>query len=183
MRWHFQSQAELIGKPAPDFEMERHGWFWCFLVGETLKPPKGGSCGKMVETKTTIPQQRGAFFVERGIHEICEEVTVDAWNVAKMVRNTKLVVYLATYDGLNAPNCGASAWISRELTWPKLVPRRLGEVKRYVDLWIKDPRNPTKIKLIWVFPKIGVPQNGWFIMENPIKMDDLGVPLFSETPI
>ena len=25
---------------------------------------------------------------------------------------------------------------------------------------------------IWVFPKIGIPQNGWFISENPIKMDD-----------
>ena len=36
---------------------------------------------------------------------------------------------------------------------------------------------------IWVFPKIGVPQNGWFIMGNPIKMDILGVPPFKETPI
>ena len=36
----------------------------------------------------------------------------------------------------------------------------------------------------WVFPKIGVPQNGWFIMENHIKVDDLGGfhPLFLETP-
>ena len=25
-----------------------------------------------------------------------------------------------------------------------------------------------------MFPKIVVPQNGWFKMENPIKMDDLG---------
>ena len=28
-----------------------------------------------------------------------------------------------------------------------------------------------------------ITQNGWFIMENPIKMNDLGIPLFLETPI
>ena len=32
------------------------------------------------------------------------------------------------------------------------------------------------------FPKIGVPQNGWFILENLIEMDDLEIPLFLETP-
>ena len=37
----------------------------------------------------------------------------------------------------------------------------------------------------WVFPKIGVVNPPkWMVKkkENPIKMDDLGVPLFLETP-
>ena len=37
---------------------------------------------------------------------------------------------------------------------------------------------------MWVFPTIGVPQNGWFVMENPIKMDDWGggLPYFWKHP-
>ena len=34
----------------------------------------------------------------------------------------------------------------------------------------------------WRFPWMGVPQYGWFVRENPSKIDDLGVPPFQEIP-
>ena len=36
---------------------------------------------------------------------------------------------------------------------------------------------------IWGVSKMEVPQDAWFIRANPIKMDDLGAPLFQETSI
>ena len=35
---------------------------------------------------------------------------------------------------------------------------------------------------IWMFPKIGVPQNGWFVRENPIKWMIWGYHYFWKHP-
>ena len=60
------------------------------------------------------------------------------------------------------------------------VRLRLQPSTTWVTFDATDTNHYTKI---WVFPKLGVPRNERFIMENPIKMDDFGVPLFLETPI
>ena len=64
------------------------------------------------------------------------------------------------------------------------APRHLKQLHRFKEtdsrVWGYDT-----IMYIYIYmdvSKIGVPQNGWFVMGNPINMDDLGVPLFSETP-
>ena len=38
------------------------------------------------------------------------------------------------------------------------------------------PAKPYVIIRTWEFPEMGLPQNRWLKMDNPILMDDLGVP-------
>ena len=55
-----------------------------------------------------------------------------------------------------------------------------GEVSSYIDFIII--LYHIYIYMIWVFPEIGVAQNGWFTMETPIKRDDLGDHYFWKHP-
>ena len=58
-----------------------------------------------------------------------------------------------------------------------------GYLHTYTFIYLHIVKNMNKyldtvhVYAIW-FPKMGVPQNGLFIAENPIKMDDFGVPPF-----
>ena len=64
---------------------------------------------------------------------------------------------------LTITNADAQYYCKHVFQW-SLVFRMPSDISSYVF----------SFRSIWVFPKIVVPQNEWFIMENPIKMDDLG---------
>ena len=64
--------------------------------------------------------------------------------------------------------------------WTKLVVLC---ILKGSGFYLVPKKHPTNFQHGWRSKNMGKPPNEWFIMENPIKMDDLGVPLFLETPI
>ncbi len=83
-----------------------------------------------------------------------------------------------------------SSSLARSLLWfgSLVAPTHHNQVAQ-VNASIHGTSDPTSIRKIcylnyqWVFPKKGLPENGWFKKwENRIKMDALGVPL-GNTPI
>ena len=74
---------------------------------------------------------------------------------------------------------------SRSLGFRRIPYMRRTGRREYLSIIYHKFSKPFNGVVYGCFTKIGVPQNGWFIVENPIKMHDFlgGNPLFSETSI
>ncbi len=117
------------------------------------------------------------WFVEKGkvdgeIYQIWE--SLKSWSPG-FLPHPEVPLSLA---GSNGPNISDKSHVfqCRNHLWARPIRFLKDTLSSNISLYI--------YKYIWVFPKIGIPQNGWFRMEIPIKIDDLGgFPLFLETSI
>ena len=111
------------------------------------------------------------------------------WSVKGMTLEERagFVAELSAQYGCEAFFRHFSGWDASCRTQPEMWMAKLREEERLGKAWRKRPAthewrangmpaSPSErsAHIGGCFQKIGVLQNGWFIMENPIKMDDLG---------
>ncbi len=149
-----------------------------------------------METKLELTTS-GARRIGWGIGFRWTEYLNPPWNFHYKIKNAsipKLPFFYAPLCSLEANQVMPDAFLVKSYhscvwwscTWDSLSSDGLGTP---CSSFITGPTrfygkvNPKLTRGFRCFQKIGVPQNGWFIMKNPIKMDDLGVSLVLETPI
>ena len=88
-------------------------------------------------------------------------------------------IYIYIYIHIYIYNMSQFAWWTQLLQWwlqlepPRHLPKwNLAWSLCWLQVWVT---NKTFVRYMWV-SIMENPQNGWFIMGNPIQMDDLGVP-------
>ena len=92
------------------------------------------------------------------------------WKLKTNLSLTSLIHFFKLGSCIVPDFQGNKMLMFREVSLSRNQARKGVRVAAVKSWWEDGEHNPR-----WVLPKIGVPQNGWFIMENPIKMDDLGV--------
>ena len=80
-----------------------------------------------------------------------------------------------------------TAWIMASCQYDEDISRKSWDLNPPWQICERPPYH-TQLNLLqishfimWGFPRMVVPPNGWLLTGNPIKMADLGVPLFQET--